>query len=96
MPSYVGVAWEFDTIDGEHLAANESLSVAEVEDLGRELGHVISKPRDEGSDGREVRGTVAGEGDEADVFAAQPFDSSAADDAFSVGTEVILSSIPGG
>lgn len=33
-----GVAWQFDAVDGEHLTAYQSLSIASQQDLGEQFG----------------------------------------------------------
>ena len=65
-----GIARQLDAVDGEHLAADQSLPVAEVEHLSEELGDFVTEARDKGGKGGEVRGAVAGQGNEGDVFAA--------------------------
>ena len=40
-----GVARQLDAVDGEHLAADQSLPVADVEHLGEELGDVVAQRR---------------------------------------------------
>ena len=80
--------------DGEHLAADEALAVAQVEDLGEELGNVVAQTGDEGGEGGEVRGAVATEGDEGYMFAAGAFDAATADDALAVGEQHDLEQHP--
>ena len=55
--------------------------------MGEESGDAVAQAGNKGGQRGEVRGAVAGEGDEGDVLAAQAFDTPAADDAFGVGAE---------
>jgi hypothetical protein len=67
---FAGIARQFYAVDGEHFAANESLSVADEQhflEQGFDLG---AEGADEGGEGGEVRGAVAGQGNEGDLFAA--------------------------
>jgi hypothetical protein len=41
-----GVAGQFDAVNGEHLAADESLPVAQVQHLGEEAGDVFAQAGD--------------------------------------------------
>ncbi|MFT3847296.1 MAG: hypothetical protein QM739_02525 [Propionivibrio sp.] len=86
-PGLGGIARQLDAIDREHLPADQALTVTEVEYVSKEPGYIVSQARDESGQCREVRGAVAREGDEGDVFAAQALDTPAADDAFGVGAE---------
>ena len=36
-----GVCWQLDAVDGEHLATDQPLPVAQVEDLGEDAGDVV-------------------------------------------------------
>jgi len=55
--------------------------------LAEEAGDVVAQTRDKAGDGGEVRGAVAREGDEGDMFAAGALDAARADDALAVGEE---------
>ena len=84
---FAGVTRQLDAIDGEHLAADEALPVAEVEHLAEDGGDVIAQARDKGGKSGEVGSSVSREGDEGDLLTAGPFDLAGADDAATVGEE---------
>lgn len=69
-PGFAGIAGQLDAVDGEHFPADQSLPVAQVEDLGKEFGDVVAQAGDEACEGGVVRHAVAAEGDEGDVLAA--------------------------
>lgn len=81
------VAGELDAVDGEHLAPDQALPVAQVEHLGEDAGDVVGKRRDKSGDGGEVGLGVATQGDKGDVVAADGFDAAAGDDALAVGEQ---------
>ena len=93
---FAGVAGQLDAVDGEHLAPDQSLPVAQVEDLGEDAGDVIGKGRDKPGDGGEVRLGVAGEGDEGDVVAADGFDALTGTMPWLSANSTTLSSMAGG
>ena len=82
-----GVAGQLDAVDGEHLAPDQPLPIAQVEDLGEETGDVVSEVRDKSGNRGEVGLGVAGQGDEGDVVAAHALDASAGYDALGVGEQ---------
>ena len=55
-----GVAWQFDAVDGEHFPADQTLPVAQVEYLCKELGDFFIEAGDEGCQRGVVRGAIAG------------------------------------
>jgi hypothetical protein len=71
--------------DGEHLAADEPLTVADEQDLLEQRRDLGAQGADEGGKAREVRGAVAAERNEGDLFAAGAFDLARADDAPRIG-----------
>jgi len=73
--------------DGKHFAGDQSLPVTQIEHLAKELGNLVTEGADEIGDGGEVRGAVAGEGNEGDVLPAGPFNLARTDDATAVGEE---------
>lgn len=85
-----GVGRQLDAVDGEHLAPDESLPVADHQDLGKELGHRVAQAGDERGQRREVRLAVARDGDEQDILAARRLHLAAADDATAVGQQYDL------
>jgi hypothetical protein len=82
-----GVARQLDAVDGEHLAADEPLPVADGQDFLEQPRRLGTQGGDEGGDGGEMRLAVAGEGDEGDVFPAGPLDAPRTDDPLAVGEE---------
>lgn len=81
---FAGVAGQLDAVDGEHLAPDQALPVADVEDLAEDAGDVVAERRDKSGEGGEMRLAVTGQGDEGDVFAAGALDVAAADDALGI------------
>ena len=82
-----GVAGKFDAIDGEHLATDQTLPVADGEHWGEQVGNVVANGTDKVGQRGEVRGLIAGQGDEGDVVAAGALDLAAADDALRIGEQ---------
>lgn len=82
---FAGVGRELDPVDGKHLAADQSLAVAQGEHLCKKLGGEVAHLRNEGGQGGEVGLAVSGQGDEEDVVAAGGFDLAARNDAPAVG-----------
>jgi hypothetical protein len=72
-------------VDGEHLAPDEILKLADKKDLGEDIGDLVLQLPDESGHGGEVRGAVSRERDEGDAGAAGFFDPAAADNAAGVG-----------
>ncbi len=70
------------------------MPVTEVEHLGEELGDLLVEAGNEGGQRREVRRTIATEGDEGDVFSTQPLDPPAAHHTLGVGAEDDLEQHP--
>ena len=73
--------------DGEHLTADQALSVADDQYLGEQLGNIVADGTNKIGNGGEVRDLIAGQGDEGDVVAAGAFDLAAADDALRIGEQ---------
>lgn len=82
-----GVGRQFDAVDGEHLAPDQALPVAQVEHLGEDAGDVVGEGGDESGKGGEVRLAVARQGDEGNVVAADGFNVAAGNDALAVGEQ---------
>lgn len=82
-----GIARQLDPIDGEHLAANQALPVADHEYLGEQLGGQVAHVGDELREGGEVWLTVAGDGHEQHMVAAGRFHLATADNAAAVGEQ---------
>jgi len=82
-----GIARQFHAINGKHFAPDQALLVAQAEYLTEDAGDVVTQCLDKPGKGGEVRPTVAGQGDEGDVFAAGALDVAAADDALRVGKQ---------
>ena len=63
------VGGQLDTVDGEHLAADQALRVAHEQHLLEDLADQVTEAADEGGDegGGEVGAAVAAQGDEDDV-----------------------------
>ena len=70
-----GIGGQLDTIDGEHLASDEALPIADHEDLGEDVRDGRGVIGDEGSDGAEVRLAVTAQRNEDDVLPASGFDA---------------------
>jgi len=81
------VAGELHAVDGEHLAPDQPLPIADRHDGGEHVRDGVAQRADEVGDGGEVRGGVAAEGEEGDVLAAEARDPTAADDTVRVRTE---------
>lgn len=81
------IARELHPIDGEHLAADQSLLVADRQDGGEDVRDVRALAADERGDRREVRGARSTEGNEGHVVLAQPGDRPASHDPARVGAE---------
>jgi hypothetical protein len=82
-----GVARQFDVVDGEHLAPDQPLAVAQIEDLGEEAGDVVREAGNESGNRGEVGLGVARQGDEGDVVAAHALNATAGYDALAVGEQ---------
>ena len=82
-----GVAGQLHAVDGEHLAPDQSLFVADEKYLGEDAGDLVTQCRNKAGDGGEVRPAVSGQRDEGDVFAAGALDVAAADDALRIGEQ---------
>ena len=80
-------AGQFHPIDGKHFAPDQPLLVADEKYLTEELGDLVTERANEVGDGGEVRGGVAGQCNEDDMFAAGRLDVSATDDALTVGEQ---------
>ena len=61
---FAGIRREFDAIDGEHLAPDQALVVADQEDLREQFGDGVAHAGDKGSECGEVRLAVARDGNE--------------------------------
>jgi hypothetical protein len=68
------IARQLHPVDGEHLAPDQSLAVADKQHLREHIGNVLTQRADEVRDGGEVRDVVSGQGDEGDVLSAGPLD----------------------
>jgi hypothetical protein len=84
---FAGVGGELDAIDGEHVAANQSLGIAGHQDLaeqgfdlGAEVGHELGNVGMAGL-------AVTADGDELDVAIARLFNRPAGDQALAVGQQ---------
>lgn len=86
-PPLRGVAGELYPVDGEHLAPDQALGVANRDHRPKHPRDVLAQCAHEGRDRREMRRGVAAQGDERHVFLAGPLDPTAADDALRVGEE---------
>jgi hypothetical protein len=84
-PCFARVARELHAVDGEHLASDQSLTVAQVEDLRENVGDFIAEASDKGGDRRRMWGVIVGQRHEGNVFAAVTLEGAAADDAARVG-----------
>ncbi|MNZ89918.1 hypothetical protein D3C78_1088600 [compost metagenome] len=82
-----GVARQLHPVDGEHLAADQPLAVADGEHLGEQPGRQIAHVGYERGQGGEVRLAVAGHRHEQHMLAAGGFHLAAADDAAAVGQQ---------
>jgi hypothetical protein len=82
-----GVAGELHAVDGEHVAADETLAVAHHEHLGEDTGDGLAVIGNEGGNGAVVRLAVTAQRDEDDVVPAGGLDAARADDAAAVGEE---------
>src|SRR5690606_27049384 len=80
-PGLAGIAWELDAVDGEHLASDQALPVAQVEDVGEDPRNLVAEASDKGGNRRKVRRVITGQRHECDVLATGPLDGAAADDA---------------
>ncbi|MBK9349971.1 MAG: hypothetical protein IPN05_07185 [Sulfuritalea sp.] len=69
-----GIGRQLDAVDGEHLAADEPHAVADEQDFREQRPDLAVQGADEGGEGGEVRGAVAGKRDEGDVVLAGGFD----------------------
>ena len=72
-----GVGGQLHAIDGEHLAPDQALGVADQQYLLEHFANQVPEARDERSEGGEVRAGVAAQGNEGDVLAAGAFDGPA-------------------
>ncbi len=82
-----GVGRQLHPVDGEHLAADESLGIAQDQYLGEDVGNLILEFPDDGRHGGEVRGLIPAQGDEGDVLATGALNRAAADNAPGVGKQ---------
>ena len=82
-----GVGRQFHAVDGEHLASDQTLAVAQAEHLSKDAGDVVGKTRDKCSNRGEVRLGVARQGDKGNVMTADGFDVAAGDKALAVGEQ---------
>lgn len=73
--------------DGEHLAADKPLAVADEQDFLEQRDDLGPQGTDKGGKGGKVRGAVAGQGNEGDLHAAGALDGARADDAAAVGEQ---------
>ena len=85
-----GVAGQFDAIDGEHLAADQALPVAEVDHLTEDGSNLVAETGDEVGEGGEVWRAITAECNEGDLLAAGTFDLPATDNAPAVGEQDYL------
>jgi hypothetical protein len=65
------VGGQLDAVDGEHLAADQALCIADQKRLFEDLTDQVTQTADEGGDGGEVGAAVTAEGDEDDVAMLQ-------------------------
>jgi len=72
---------------GEHLATDEALAVADEQDFLEQRPDLVAQGADEVGEGGEVRGAVAGQGDEGDLFATGTLDLARTDEAQAVGEQ---------
>ena len=82
-----GIGGQLDAINGEHLASDQTLTVANDENLSKQFSNLFSPIGDEGSKRGEVRLAVAGDGDEQDLLPTGQFYLAAADDATTIGQQ---------
>ena len=73
--------------DGEHLAADKPLAVADEQDFLEQRDDLGPQGADKGGKGGKVRGAVAGQRNEGDLLAAGALDGARADDAAAVGEQ---------
>ncbi len=73
--------------DGEHLAADKPLAVADEQDFLEQRDDLGPQGADEVGEGGEVRRRVARQGNEGDLLATGTFDLARADDAAAVGEQ---------
>lgn len=85
--SLAGVARQLHAVDGEHLAADQTLHIADERDRRERVGDFVAETANETCNRGEVRSRIPGQGDEGDVFSTGAFDRSAADDAAAVGKQ---------
>ena len=82
-----GISRQLDAINGEHLASDQTLMVANDENLSKQFGNLLPPVGDEGSKRGEVRLAVAGDGDEQVVLPTGLFYLAAAADATAIGQQ---------
>ena len=86
-PALRRVVRQLHPINGEHLAADQALPIANRQDRSEYQRDVLAHAADEVGDGGEMRAAIAAQGDKGHLVAAGPFNATAADNALRIGKQ---------
>ena len=78
---FAGITGQFDAINSKHLAPDQALPVAQIENLAENVSDVIGETGNKSRNGSEVRLAIAGQSDEDDVMTTDSLNVAARDNA---------------